>query len=301
MHLLRAAVDRGIAFFDTADMYAQGESELLVGDALRECRQQVIIATKGGYCLPAQRKFAARIKPLLRPLVQRLGLRRQQLPAGLRGSLTQDFSPSYIVRAVEQSLRRLQTDHIDVYQLHSPPASLLESGDALEPLERLQEQGKIRSYGVACEHSSDALLCLRYPGVRSVQVPLNVLYPQAIDAVLPRTQVQGVGVIARQCFASGLLAQNIDAARLVALFPDETERVSRQSELERWQRVADDQARSLPELALQFVLGCPGVSVTLLGMRALSHLDQNLRYYAAPALPEDMHASVVTGYRAAEP
>src|SRR5215207_380372 len=79
---LRTAFDRGITFFDTADMYCQGESEQILGDALRGVRQQVVIASKAGYCLPAQRKLVARIKPLLRPIIRYLGISRRHVPSG---------------------------------------------------------------------------------------------------------------------------------------------------------------------------------------------------------------------------
>ena len=78
--------------------------------ALATQRARVVIATKAGYCLPGRRKLAGRLKPILRPLIRALGIRRDRLPAGAGGVLTQDFSPSYLARAVEASLRRLRTD-----------------------------------------------------------------------------------------------------------------------------------------------------------------------------------------------
>ena len=87
VNVLRQALDCGINFYDTADIYAQGESESLLGTAFRGRREQVILATKGGYCLPARRNLVKRIKPLVRPIVQALGLKRARLPAGLSGAL----------------------------------------------------------------------------------------------------------------------------------------------------------------------------------------------------------------------
>src|SRR3981189_3313854 len=113
-HVLRNALDCGINFYDTADMYAQGESESLIGTAFRRRREQVILATKGGYCLPARRNIMKRIKPLVRPLVQALGLKRTKLASGMAGALSQDFSPSHLTRALEKSLKRLQTDYVDL-------------------------------------------------------------------------------------------------------------------------------------------------------------------------------------------
>src|SRR5271155_552184 len=147
LNVLRTALDCGITFYDTADMYAQGESESLIGTAFRGRREQVIIATKGGYRLPAQRNLMKRIKPLVRPIVHALGLKRAKLPAGISGSLSQDFSPHYLTKALESSLKRLQTDYVDLYQLHSPGAPFLQSnafGEALQTLEKLRVQGKLR-------------------------------------------------------------------------------------------------------------------------------------------------------------
>src|SRR5271163_4959782 len=104
LNVLRKALDFGITFYDTADMYAQGESESLIGTAFRGRREQVILATKGGYCLPAQRNIMKRIKPLVRPIVQAMGLKRAKLPSGMSGTLSQDFSPSYLTKALEASL-----------------------------------------------------------------------------------------------------------------------------------------------------------------------------------------------------
>src|SRR5271170_3375032 len=92
LNVLRKALDYGITFYDTADMYAQGESQSLIGAAFRGRREQVILATKGGYCLPARRKMIKRIKPLVRPIVQALGLKQTKLPSGISGTLSQDFS-----------------------------------------------------------------------------------------------------------------------------------------------------------------------------------------------------------------
>jgi aryl-alcohol dehydrogenase-like predicted oxidoreductase len=110
-------------------MYSQGESEALIGRAFRRRRhREIVIASKAGYCLPARRMLAARLKPFLRPLIQLLKIRRDRLPAGARGALAQDFSPGYLRKAVEGSLRRLRTDYLDLFQLHSPPAERRRAG-----------------------------------------------------------------------------------------------------------------------------------------------------------------------------
>src|SRR5438067_1050919 len=141
-------------------MYTQGESERLLGQAFRAKRDRVVIATKFGFRLPAQKKLIARVKPFLKPLVGRLGLKSQHIHAGLRGAVSeQDFSAAYITSAVEASLRRLKTDYIDVYQLHSPSIDVLRHGEFVEPLEKLRQQGKVRYGGGACAGRDDMLAC----------------------------------------------------------------------------------------------------------------------------------------------
>jgi aryl-alcohol dehydrogenase-like predicted oxidoreductase len=223
LNILQKSLDSGITFYDTADMYAQGESESLIGTAFRGRREQVVLATKGGYCLPAQRKLMQRIKPLVRPIVHALGLKRSKLPSVVSGALSQDFSPSYLTQALEASLRRLQTDYVDLYQLHSPRAPFLQSdafAEALETLEKLKGQGKLRVYGVATEVVEDAPFCLSATGISSVQLGFGLLDLEALDqGILAAAEARGLGVIARGCFGGGLLKDGPDEAELRATTP----------------------------------------------------------------------------------
>lgn len=276
LRTLRQAFDGGVTLYDTADMYAQGESEALVGMAFCGRRKDVVIVSKVGYCLPAQRRVASVVKPLLRPLVRRLGIRRAQLPGSVRGTLNQDFSPAYLTSAVEGSLRRLRTDYLDVLQLHSPPSDVLERGEFLSPLEALMRAGKIRHIGVACEHASDVLTCLRYPQLAAVQVSVSLLHQEALDASVPACRERGIGVIARQCYASGLLTRS--AATLSAQLPsaDAAQRREIESVLG-YHEFAAHADRTLREIALQFVRDTDGVGVTLVGMRTPTHVAECLR------------------------
>ncbi len=276
VRLLRTALDHGITFFDTSSMYTQGESERILGETFGRDRDAVVIATKAGYVLPAQRRLLAPIKPLVRPLLRRAGLRGTSLPGALRGSLSQDFSPAHLIRSAEQSLRRLRTDRIDLLQLHSPPREVLEKGDVLEPLERLRQQGKVRHYGVSCETTEDALLCLALPEISSVQVRLSLLDRTALDGVLPGAARRRLGVIARECYGGGLLGRSPAG-------PD----------LGDWAQLAGRLGRPLPELALHFVLAQPAVSATLLGMRHGEHLAGAMAHLEAPTLQPEERAAVV--------
>jgi aryl-alcohol dehydrogenase-like predicted oxidoreductase len=287
--LLRCALAEGITFFDTADMYAQGDSERLVGEAFRNNRDRVVIATKFGYRMPAQKRLINQVKPLLKPLIARLGLKPQQIHSGLRGTVSQqDFSSTYITRAVEASLRRLKSDYIDIYQLHDPPIDVLRRGDFVEPLELLRQQGKVRYWGVACQGADDALASLQYPALASIQVGFSALEQAALDAAIPRAAAHGSGIIARQVFASGLLTRRLDALKLDEIDSDPQVATRKRDQLAAYASIAKRCGRSSAELALQFALARHDVSVVLLGISRATQLDASLcALRAAPLSAEE--------------
>src|SRR6185369_350647 len=207
VRLLAFARDGGINFFDTADMYSQGESESLLGRVFGKRRGEVIITTKAGYCLPGRRKLAGRLQPILRPVIQALGIRRDRLPSMARGTIAQDFSPAYLTRALEASLVRLRTDYVDLLQLHSPPADVVERGEWEPALEALKRAGKIRYYGISCDTPEAAQAALRFPNVSSLQFAFNLLEPGALETILPGAREKGVACIARECLGNGLLVK----------------------------------------------------------------------------------------------
>ncbi len=283
--LLSSALDAGINFFDTADIYSQGESETLIGRAFRGKRDQVVIASKAGYVLPAQRRFIARIKPLVRPLIRLLKISRKSLPSGVRGTPSQDFSPDHLRAAVEGSLRRLRTDRLDLFQLHSPSKEVIERGEWLPALEGLKRDGKIRHWGISCDTVDAALAALRVPGVASVQLVVNLLERRVAVAAVPRAKEQGVAVIARECLANGLLAKDPASIDLKAYCSSPEDEALRSSQLAAVREVARASGCELPRLALQYATQLEGVSVALIGVRAAGQLADNLRWLGAPTLP----------------
>ncbi len=221
--LLRRAHDAGINLFDTSDWYSQGQSEVLVGKALRSYRADVVLATKGGYLQSTQARMLARLKPVAAPVVRALGVKRAEGGGGGGGGgapLPQDFRPEYLARAVEGSLRRLGTDYIDIYQLHSPPTAVIDAGEFVPTLDRLKAQGKIRHYGIAADTATDAEHVGRHPSITSLQLPFSVIDQAAMATVLPAAARSGFGVISRSCFAAGLLVGNRPEAELQAQTPD---------------------------------------------------------------------------------
>ena len=281
VHLLHAAVDAGVTFFDTADMYSQGESEVLLGRAFHGMRRRVVIASKAGYLLPAQRRLAARLKPILRPLIRRLGLRRDRLPATVRGQIAQNFTPAYLTRAVEGSLRRLRTEYIDILQLHSPPAEVIARGEWLPALEALKRAGKIRHFGISVDTIEAGHAALEFEGVASLQFAFNILEPGARDSLVPAMRRRGVAGIARECLANGLLVKPLEGLDLSSYCNTPEEQSKRIEQISKLREDAKARGTSVERLALDFVRKTEGVAVTLVGARNVEQLQGVLKHLSS--------------------
>ncbi|GLG02306.1 aldo/keto reductase [Alicyclobacillus hesperidum subsp. aegles] len=170
---LAAAIDAGVNFFDTADVYGDGHSEELLARATAGKEDRIYIATK--FC---------RAGDIHDPLT---------------------YSEDSIRRFCEGSLRRLKRDRIDLYQIHCPPTDVLRDGQVFEVLDKLQAEGKIRHYGVSVETVEEGLICLQYPNVRALQVIFNIFRQKPLHELLPKAKAQGVGILVRLPLASGLL------------------------------------------------------------------------------------------------
>jgi aryl-alcohol dehydrogenase-like predicted oxidoreductase len=294
LRTLETAFDAGINFYDTADMYSQGESEILIGKAFRKRRDRVFIATKGGYCLPGRKRLIQLIKPFAKPIVQALGLRRSAVPVALAGTIWQDFSTAYLRKAVEASLRRLQSDYIDLYQLHSPHREELLGNrlqDALGFLANLKAEGKIREYGIALDSAEDAAHCLSMEGIASLQMPFGLMDLEALDGVFDMAYERQYGIIARGCFGAGTLKPSLTEVDLQAIEP-------KWPRILRVRKLAERMHRSPLEAALQFSLCIESISVTILGMRTPQHLAANLQYYAAKPLSDEEKCELLAQARA---
>src|SRR5258708_14878986 len=177
LRAITTAVDLGCTFFDTADVYGHGHSEELLGRALKGRRKEVVLATKGGsdfYHDP----------PRL------------------------NFTESHLIFAVEQSLKRLGTDYIDLYQLHNPPFSVIEGGRVFEPLEKLKAQGKIRYYGISIHDPQEGLLAIKVGRPSAIQVVYNYLRRDAAEELFPRAIAEGVAIVARSPLANVFCARH---------------------------------------------------------------------------------------------
>jgi len=170
--------------------------------------------------------------------------------------------------------------------MHKPPTPLLEAGVFCEVLERLKAQGKLRYYRVSCETVAQAVLCLRHPGIASVQVGLSLLDLEAVAELLPRARAQGLAVIARNSRAQGLLTEvhhDITAEETAAQTRDALEERTRRARGFRSLVKAD---RTLAQAAIQFVLQLPGVSTTIPRAVNQAQLQEHLGALRAPALTQ---------------
>ena len=265
VRIVHRALDEGINFIDTADVYSAGESEEIVGQALKGRRDDVILATK----------FFA---PMGSDPNRRGGSRR------------------WILQEVEDSLRRLQTDHLDLYQIHRPD-DVVDIDDTLGALSDLVHQGKIRYLG----HSTfpaDYIVEAQWVAERrgrerfvSEQPPYSILMRGIERSVLPACQRYGIGVIPWSPLAGGLLTGRYrkgqeppEGSRLArgfgsARFENERQRQVHEERLDAVEEllvVADKAGVSLTHLAHAFVLEHPAVTSAIIGPRTMEQLDDVL-------------------------
>ncbi|CAL78481.1 conserved hypothetical protein; putative oxidoreductase, aldo/keto reductase family [Bradyrhizobium sp. ORS 278] len=196
LRLVQTALDRGIRFFDTADIYGQGESERLLGAALDGRRKQATIVTKAGQYFPLWMRAAQPLKSVIAPLIRRSGGGRQLVAKMRDAPLPQDFTGSYLRARIEASLGRLRTDYVDVMLLHSPSEEIIIDGEAMGHLERIKAAGKAVAIGVSCEDVESAILALNDPRIEAVELPLWPMTDRT-DLFLHLAQQRGILVIGR--------------------------------------------------------------------------------------------------------
>jgi aryl-alcohol dehydrogenase-like predicted oxidoreductase len=170
---LNRAVDSGVNFIDTADVYGDGRSERLIARLMKDRKEEIVVATKAGRRLPRQ-------------TVE--GYSRQNLTAW-----------------VEDSLRNLATDTLDLLQLHCPPTALYDRAEVFGMLDDLVKAGKLCYYGVSVEKVDEALKAIEYPNVQTVQIIFNCFRQRPADVFFARARQKQVGILARVPLASGLL------------------------------------------------------------------------------------------------
>jgi aryl-alcohol dehydrogenase-like predicted oxidoreductase len=194
--LIYYALESGINFFDTADIYGQGESERILGNVLH--KSDAIIATKVGQRFPPAYGLISMLKKPLAPLLRSSTSGSNMVRASRAKPLPLDFRPSYLNSAIEKSLRRLRRDALDIVFLHNPDAGDINVVDAIDSIAELKSKGRIKSIGVSTDSERVLLSVLADQRVDTIQCRL-LQSPEAGKALLAASD-RGVAIIAREIF-----------------------------------------------------------------------------------------------------
>jgi aryl-alcohol dehydrogenase-like predicted oxidoreductase len=272
--VLRTAVEGGVTFIDTADVYGDGRSERLVGQVLKQY-DGLTVATK-------------------------MGRRVEQVPA----NYTLDNFRAWN----DRSRQNLGVDTIDLVQLHCPPTPVYATDEVFDALDTMVDEGRIAAYGVSVETCAEALTAIARPNVASVQIILNAFRLKPLDEVLPAAQAAGVGIIARVPLASGLLSGKYDENTTFAA--DDHRTYNRHGEafdvgetfsgipfgtgLEAVRRLMPwlPAGATMAQFALRWILDQPGVSVVIPGARNPEQVAGNISAATLAPLTDDRLAAV---------
>lgn len=245
--LIAQAIDNGISLFDTADLYEKGENEKLLGKALKGRRNEVLISTKVGNRWKAD------------------GSGWEWCPR-----------KEYILTAVDESLRRLQTDHIDLYLLHG---GTIEDpiDETIEAFERLVDSGKIRSYGLSSIRPNVIREYVSRSNIAAVMTQYSLLDRRPEEETLNLLHQNSIGILARGTVASGLLA-----GKPAKPYLDLTE-----AEVKAIQNKLSDslsQGRTISQTAMRYVIDTPAITTAVVGMRTQQQLEDAINAANAPVL-----------------
>jgi len=289
---LHAALDGGVNFFDTADVYGDGHSEQLLAKLKKERKETFYIATKAGRRLP------------------------QQTPEG--------YSRENLTAFIERSLKNLNTDTIDLLQLHCPPIQVLYMPEVFGILDDLVKAGKLRYYGVSVEKVEEALKAIEFPGVQTIQIIYNIFRQRPAELLFPEAQKRKVGILARVPLASGMLSGKISRDRKFAkddhrnfnrhgeafdrgetfsgvdfetglraveelkkLVPVAATPPSPKTEKTNATRASQPPGATLAQLALRWILEFPAVTCAIPGAKRPAQVAENIAASDLPSLSAD--------------
>jgi aryl-alcohol dehydrogenase-like predicted oxidoreductase len=281
MAALRRALELGVNFFDTADVYGDGRSERLLGRLKRETRTPIVIATKAGRRVP---KHTA-----------------------------DSYTKQTLTSAVERSLGNLGVEAIDLLQLHAPPTPVYYRPEVFGALDDLVSAGKIRFYGVSVEKVEEGLKALEYPGVQSVQIIFNLFRQRPSGLFFSEAARRKVGILARLPLSSGMLTGKMK--KTTSFEPDDHRSFNREGAAfdrgETFSGVDYDLGLSvveelrplvppgmtLSELSLRYILDFPAVTSVIPGAKNVEQVEQNVRPAALPPLGAELHERLAAVYR----
>lgn len=254
-NILHRAVESGINFFDTADLYAKGLNESMVGKALKPYRQNVYIASKVG----------------------------NQWRADGSGW---DWNPrkDYILEQVEGSLKRLQVDHIDLYQLHGGTIDD-PIDETIETFELLKQQGKIRNYGISSIRPNVIREYIKRSNIVSVMMQYSLLDRRPEETCLQLLQENNIGVLARGAVAQGLLINKPPKAYL-NYSPEEVKKAAAAVQK------TSNSKRNAAQTTLRYVLQHPAISAAVAGIRTIQQLEDAVATMETPVLNEQEMATL---------
>jgi aryl-alcohol dehydrogenase-like predicted oxidoreductase len=262
--IVERALELGVNFFDTSISYNEGRSEAILGEVLSRWPQPTVIGTKGGYAID----YAVN-----GPQPER------------------DFTARAILADVDGQLTRLRRDSIDIYLLHSPSVSTLETHDWASAIDTLKREGKIRSFGISTSDHASGIWSIEH-GADVLQIEYDLLNPTAEDELLPLAARHNVGIMARTPLARGLLTGKFRAGE--AIPADQHWRRPRGDQLQlRLQRVEqlrflERPDQTLAQAALRFVLANPAVHCVVPGARTVPQLEANVPAADAPLDGEEL-------------
>jgi aryl-alcohol dehydrogenase-like predicted oxidoreductase len=272
--VLDAAVDQGVTFIDTADVYGDGRSEQFCGE-LHKRHPELMIATK-------------------------MGRRVEQL--------AENYNRESFLAWNDRSRANLGVEQLDLVQLHCPPDGVYENDAAFDALDEMVSAGRIRAYGVSVETCAQALSAIARPHVASVQIILNCFRLKPLEQVLPAAREAGIGIIVRVPLASGLLSGRYDEHTTFA--PEDHRTYNRHGEafdvgetfagvpyevgLKAARELAGvvDPGVTLAQFALRWVIDQTGVSTVIPGARNPEQVRGNAETAALPSLRADQLAGV---------
>lgn len=279
---LNTAIDNGVNFIDTADVYGDGHSEKLIANVLKGRSEQVYVATKAGRRLP------------------------KQVPEG--------YTRENLTAWIERSLRNLETDSLDLVQLHCPPTAVYYMPEIFGIMDDLTQQGKIKHYGVSVEKVEEALKAIEFPNVKTVQIIFNMFRHRPAELFFREAQARQVGILARVPLASGLLTGKM--TRETAFSADDHRQYNRQGEsfdrgetfsgvdyetgleaVEALRKLVPEGA-TLAQLALRWILMFDAVSCVIPGAKRPAQVEDNVGAADLPALSEKDMAYVRQVYDA---
>jgi aryl-alcohol dehydrogenase-like predicted oxidoreductase len=263
---IHKAIDLGANFFDTADVYGRGHSEELLGKAIKGKRDRLIIASKVGSDF-------------------------------YQGEGFQSFSENYIRFALEKTLERLNTDYVDVYQLHNPPLKLTNQTEAYKCMKSLKKEGKVRAWGVSIFAPIEGLAILKLAQPDSLQIAYNIFTTRAKDELIPKATTIGCAIIAREPLANGFLTgkYNVDsefeASDVRSSWPREYVR-ARVLATQKLMPIAKVQKITLAQLALKYVLTNENIAVIIPGIKTTEQAQDNLAASDLPQLASEALSSI---------